>query len=173
MAMKSSSKNSPEKIRRRKAIERIVTVDSLKTLVTELLACLPGKPVNPGDKWESKFDQKLAMLGSLARTTTYTYEGKAAVDLKELHRITFTATVAYTPSTEKVEGVPFQIVKGKMETSEFKGTIYFDATAGRLAQSEVKMTLKGDLIVSLGTAQTDANLQQEVTSKTRVLEKKR
>ncbi len=152
-------------------IKAVLTEDAMKKSVREALAFLPGKPVEKGAKWEVKSEEPLGPLGTLTRTIQYTYAGPDKFEGKEAHKITFTGSVTYAvPKADAT--APIQIAKGKIEADGLKGTIFFDAAAGRLLASETQMRLKGDLTLTISGTTIETKMQQELTNKTRLLGQK-
>lgn len=149
-----------------------LTPENMKKSVSEVFAFLPGKPVNPGDKWEAKTEMPLGPLGNLSRSLQYTYEGKGTVDGKPVEKITFTGTAGYAPPKEKRPGVGLHIVRGDLKVEKLAGTIFFDPVQGRLVQAETKLLLKGNLATSVGNQFVDTQVQHELSSRTRVHERK-
>ena len=156
----------------RKTIEEMMPLDTMKKSLQDALAFLPATPVKPGDKWETKQEQSLGPLGSLTRTMNFAYEGKVTANDKELHKITFTATAAYAPPKDQKKNEAFQVTKGNVTVKDLAGTIYFDAAAGRLSWSEMKMNLEGNLSLLIGTTPLEMSVRQEMTTTTRLLDKK-
>jgi hypothetical protein len=149
-------------------IKAALTEESMKKSVREALAFVPGKPVEKGAQWDATFEESLGPLGSLTRKLQYTYVGPDKLEGKEAEKITFTGSVTYTPPKADA-AAPFQVAKGKIEADGLKGTIFFDAAAGRLLASETQLRLKGDLTLTVGGQSFETKMQQDVTNKTRLL----
>ena len=54
-----------------------------------------------------------------------------------------------------------------------KGVIRFNTALGRLGQAEQKMTIGGNLTLSIGGTGVDAEVKQDVSTRTRIMEKKK
>jgi len=156
----------------RNTIQAAMTEDALKKSAREAFAFLPDKPVNPGATWERTSEDALGPLGAMSRTATYTYVGTETVDGRPLDKITWTAHVTYAPPMNKNPPGSFLVKSGKLEVDDSKGTLYFDAAAGRLARSAMTMTVKGDLGLDASGTAFASKFRQELTTKTRVLDKK-
>jgi len=152
-----------------KTVKAILTEDVVKKSALEALAFLPDEAVAAGGKWERKMTEPLGPLGSLSRTTSYVYEGNAKVKDKTVEKITFTAVVSYNAPATKEGDAPLQVKEGKLEVPSYKGTLYFDAAAGRLVQFETKMILKGALTLSVSGTNIPTDVQQEVSTRTELL----
>jgi hypothetical protein len=151
-----------------KLIRSMMSEETLKHSVEEAFRFLPDGPVSKGATWQRKQAVPLGPLGNLNATNTYTYDGPATLDGKTLEKISFAPSITYQAPKGDVAGLPFQITAGNMKAEDAKGTMYFDAAAGRLVQSETKMRLKGSLTVSASGQKMTMDLDQEQTSKIRI-----
>src|SRR5207245_3369011 len=103
----------------------------------ELFGFLPEKEEKT---WTREYVTPLGPLGSLTRKNSYRDEGGDSLDGKSVEKVTFRSNVAYTAPPEKTaqpasaQPSTFRVVKGDLKSPEpSKGTIHFDAQAGRLA----------------------------------------
>jgi hypothetical protein len=78
--------------------------------------------------------------------------------------------LTYAPPKNK-GGLPFEITKGEFKIPTAKGTYYFDAAAGKLAQVERKYTMKGTLTLSAAGQQFAMEMEMDQTSKVSLLDK--
>ncbi len=153
-----------------KEVKKYLTEDLLKMTAQETFGFLPDKAVKKGDKWERKFIYPLGPLGTLTSTNKYTFEGTEKVDGKDADKIAVDMTMTYAPP--KVEGTPaLEIKKGDLKVEGAKGTIYFDAAAGRLLRSEATIPAKGTMTFSYMGRDTEMELDQKQTIKNRVTDK--
>jgi hypothetical protein len=153
-----------------KEVRRFLTEDLLKMTAQETFGFVPDKAVKKGDKWERKFTYPLGPLGTLTSTNKYTAEGTDKVDGKNAERIAVEMSMTY--AAPKPEGsASLEIKKGDLKVEGAKGTIYFDAAAGRLVRSEATIPSKGIMTFSFGGRDTDMELDQKQTIKNRVLDK--
>lgn len=136
-----------------------------------LVAYLPEGPVKPGDKWKRQYKVSLGPLGSLAADGEYTYVGKADVNGKKLDKIELVSKLTFQPPKKGVAGLPFEVSKSSMKFDQFKGTYWFDAEAGKLAQMETGFTGKGSMTVSAMGQEIEIEIDQEQSTKGKVLEK--
>jgi hypothetical protein len=144
----------------RQALQATVQEDALKKSVREALAFLPDRPVKDGETWERSIEQPLGAFGTLRETRTYKLAGKEDVGGKKLDKITFTTAVDFKPG-KKVETLPFYVLSGRMESKEAKGTIHFDAAAGRLVQGKSDQKLVGTMVLLSADTKIDAVIEQE------------
>ena len=156
-----------------KMFEGMMSEDNIKKQFADLFAFLPDKPVQKGDKWARKMSQPLGPIGTLTSDRTYVYDGQATVDGKTVEKIVFTETIASTaPPAKGAGGLPFEITKVNFKADKAGGTIYFDAEAGRLVRLEQSMKLKGSMTFSIMGNNLDAEIDQDMTSVTKVSDKK-
>jgi hypothetical protein len=158
----------------RKVVQAVLSEDGFRRSAAESFGLLPAGPAKPGDKWgeDRKVEAPYGPLGSFTVTKTYTYEGKDTINGKSVDKITFTGTAVYTPpKTADAGAMPFQVVKGELKADDIKGTMYFDADAGRLVGSEAAMRIKGSLTITVSGTNLDTEMQEDVAVKTRLLDK--
>jgi hypothetical protein len=159
----------------RDTVRALLPEEAMKKSAREALtAFLPGKAVNPGNPWERKgVLEPLGLLGSLKKDYAYVYEGRAQVNKKDVEKITFTATASHVlPKAGTAKQAPFQVTDGKLDVADAKGTIYFDAAAGRLVQAESQMNLKGFLTLLVSGTSIRTDIKQQVTTRIQVLAEK-
>ena len=155
----------------RQALQATLSEDALKKSVREALAFLPDRPVKEGETWERTVEQPLGALGTLRETRTYKLEGKEDVGGKKVDKIIFTSAVDYKPGkADKV--LAYHVVSGEMKAEEAKGTVLFDAAAGRVVQIKSNMKLRGRMVLSVSGSNVDATVEQEQTTKAVVLSEK-
>ncbi len=159
----------------RKVFQAIMPEEYSKRSAAEAFAFLPDKPVKTADNWERKLETSLGPLGSFSSKRTYTYEGRETAEGKDLEKITFTAATTYNPPTPPKSGEPpafaFQVDKGDLKVEDYKGTVWFDAAAGRLARSEWSMRVRGTVVITVSGTKIDTEAQQDQTVKIRLLDK--
>lgn len=151
-----------------KVVKAILTEETMKKSAHEALAFLPAEAVKPGDRWDRQIKESLGLLGNLVRNSSYTYDSSAKVEDRAVEKILVTATATYTLPAGN-EDAPFRVTQGKIDVPSIKGTLYFDAAAGRLVMSEMKMSLKGALTVTVGGNAIPHEVQQDVTTRTTLL----
>jgi hypothetical protein len=154
-----------------KVVRAVLSEAELKARATDALGFLPDGPVKldtPTAKWERKgMTLPFGPLGSFEVDRRYTYVGPAkAPSGKAQEKIEFQADAKYSPpaKAEKRDGtpaLPFQVSKADLKAENFKGTIFFDAAAGRLGSAEWTLNLKGPVTFT-GQGQ-GAEITQEVT----------
>ncbi|HZT82180.1 MAG TPA: hypothetical protein VFA26_18275 [Gemmataceae bacterium] len=162
----------------RRALEKVLSEEALKRSAAELFAFLPGKDAK---SWEREFQRPLGPLGSLSVRNQYTRKGKESAEGRTADRIEFTSSVTYRlPSKEEMKDSPFQVVASKpgkkdapdgLKVEEAKGVIHFDADAGRLVAATTSLKLNGPLTIELNKILLESVVQQELTTKTRVLDR--
>jgi len=155
----------------RQALQATLQEESLKKSVRETLAFLPDRPVKDGDTWERTVEEPLGVLGTLRETRTYKLDGKEDVGGKKVDKITFSTAVEFKAG-KRVENLPYYVLSGRIEVKEGKGTVYFDAAAGRLVQVKSDLKLLGTMVLSIADSKDDAVVEQEQSTVVTVLNEK-
>jgi hypothetical protein len=135
-----------------------------------LVGFLPEKPAEKGETWTRKAKLSMGPIGSFDTTGQYTYRGKSKLDGKPVDKIDVKWTFTYVPPKDK-GGFPFEISKGDLKTDSATGTYYFDADGGKLVQMDRKYRIKGTLTIKSMDQQLLMEIDQDATSKTRLLDK--
>jgi hypothetical protein len=152
----------------RKTIQALVTEESLKRTARELFSFLPERKVKEGETWERSIEVPTGPLGQLRFVNTYKFDGQGDLAGKKVDKIGVTTTIDYKAGKPD-PALGSSVLSGEMKVEDGKGTVYFDAAAGRLIQIESKMTLRGRMILSVSGTNVEAEMQREQTNKTAVL----
>jgi hypothetical protein len=152
----------------RKALTSALSEETVKKSAREVFGFLPDRPVKEGGTWERAVDVPFGPLGAHKLTTTYKLEGKEDVGGKKVEKISFTTAVDFKPGKAD-PSLPYAVVGSDLKADDSRGTLHFDAAAGRLVQSEAKMTLKGHLVLASGGSNTDADVEQDQVTKVTLL----
>jgi hypothetical protein len=156
----------------RKAVEAILTEDSLKRTAAEAFSFLPGKAVAANDTWEQEFTTSLGPLGGFKTKRKYKYDGKETVEGKEYDKVTFTAATEYTPpKAGEASAFLFQVTKADLKVTDVSGYYHFAAGDGRLVRGEQKMKLNGTVTLTISNQPVETGVEQEQTVRLRVLDK--
>jgi hypothetical protein len=108
---------------------------------------MPGKATAPGDTWEQTADLDALGLGTITTTRTFTDEGKASVEGKEVRKVGIKGVLKFVPPKANGAGA-FTLEKFDLKKQAYRGKLYFDPAAGRLVSSdthvltELAMTLR-------------------------------
>ena len=151
-----------------KLVRALMTEESLKAGIQDLLAVAPNQEVMPGKSWTGKTTLPLGPLGTLVLVNAYKLESinKASKEAK----ITMTAKASYTPPGPN-QDLSLKVTGGDIRLEKVAGTFFFDAVRGRLLRSETRHTLEGTLKVVIRDAPIEMELHQEQSLKRRLLEK--
>src|SRR5262249_34604677 len=121
---------------------------------------VPGKPVGKGDTWTRDTKLNLGPIGGYKNVYKYTLEsikdGTANIKVE--------SNLTYEAPTETTEGLPFKIRSAKLASKDSGGMITFDVTKGRVAKSELKVKLEGDLDIEISGTSTKVDLKQDQTT---------
>jgi hypothetical protein len=146
-----------------KIVKALVSEDLLKKSAQETFSFLPYKQVKVGDDpWgkEKKIKMPLGPFGSYELINTYKYEGKGTGKEKDFEKITFTTTAEYSPPKDDA-GLEFKVTKGELKLENAKGTIYFDAAAGRLVSYEMSFDLTGSLTLNNNGVPLETKIKEQ------------
>ena len=149
-------------------LKKILTDEALKEMTDPSAGISPPAEQAVGGTWEKKATLTLGPIGSYERTFKYTYKGKDP-EKKDLDRVEVDPKLVYKAPTDNADGLLFRIKGGNLETINPKpGVIKYDPKAGRVVESDIAVTMKGTLDVSIGTTETKVELfqEQKTTTKT-------
>jgi hypothetical protein len=157
----------------RQGVQATLQEESLKKSVREALAFLPDRPVKEGDTWERTIEEPFGVLGNLRETRTYKLEAKEDIGGKKVDKITYTTAVDFKPG-KKIENFPYYVLSGRIENKdkEARGTVYFDAAAGRVVQIKSDLKLGGTMVLSISESKVDAVVEQEQNTVVTILNEK-
>lgn len=120
----------------------------VKRLFREVVLGLPDRPVKFGDQWDRKWDLALGPLGQVAVTSPCKYEGQDFLGGRLVEKIGLGGTVTHQPALFKEKLLPVEVSQILLKGEECQGSVHFDATAGKLVQSQIQLRLKGTALVS-------------------------
>lgn len=101
--------------------------DGLRQLLRQSLVAFPAEPIGVDGTWQRQLDVA-SPLGQIRQTTDYRYAGAENRDMRTLERIDVTSRVEVKKGEGSAEP---PTIKDQSQT----GQIWFDASAGRLAES--------------------------------------
>jgi hypothetical protein len=153
-----------------KTLQAVLPRETLLKSAREAFGFLPQKDEKT---WTREFVAPLGPLGSLAVKNAYQDEGGDQLDGKAVRKISFDSTVTYSPPGAETQAAPqaaFRVVKGELKrTDQNKGTIYFDAAAGRLAAMNQQIKVQGQLSLIVQGTRIDAQVDQDQKTNTTLL----
>jgi hypothetical protein len=142
-------------------LRRVLTDEAFKEMTDPAAGLTPAGEQAVGGTWDRKSPLNLGPVGSYDRTFTYTYKGKDA-EKKELDRVEVKAAVAYKPTAEAGEGLPFKVKAGTFQTKEMKqGVILYSPKAGRVESARIHMVLTGELELTVASSDIKVALYQD------------
>jgi len=106
--------------------------------------------VKKGDTWNQKTELKMPPLGLMKVSNTYTYAGPETRDGVKVEKIDLKADMSIEPLPNAGQEIEI-----KIKSSESKGALYFDNTAGRLVETSMnsktamEITAMGNVIEML------------------------
>jgi len=128
----------------------VMNEETLKQIMTQSAVTLPEKAVKKGDSWENNQNVDL-QFGVMTIKSVLTYTGNDSST--GLAQITMKPTI----SIKSKEGQPQQVT---LKKSEGGGKVSFDATTGRIARSDM------DLTMEISIRQFGQQVEQTVKQKT-------
>ncbi len=146
-------------------LKQILSEEALKEMADPTFAAIPNKEVKKDEKWEKVSKLDMGPIGKYENTYKYIYEGP---DKDKKSKIKVETELKYTApadNTSASAGLPFKIKSADLKSSDAGGTILFDADKGRVEESNLHVTLKGDLSIEIGGQATAVNLEQTQTTK--------
>ncbi len=146
----------------------IFTEDLLKKGIEEAFTNLPTRAVNRGDKWTKDRTLPLGPLGKLKLVNQYTFKGSE----KDGDLITYTGSLSWVaPKDGAGFGDMFKISKANFKSDNVRGSLLFDAKAGRLVRTTSSMTMTGSMTIDVMGNELEMQMTQDSASTTRVLRK--
>ena len=135
----------------------LISQESLKQLFGRASPVFPEEGVSKGSVWSQ--EQRVRMfLSNISLNTNYTYQGEVEQNGKMLDQIDLEMTMSILPGGADITHV--------IEKQQNRGTVYFDADAGRLVETDVHntLTLKTTLGQATVTSQMDSTVKMTVRS---------
>ncbi len=145
-------------------LQKIMTEDAIKQMCDPTFGLLPDSPKKPGDAWERVIPLNLGPIGSYTVTYKFKYVGPE----KDMDKIEVEPTLVYAAPKPEVQGggLLFRIKEGKLSSeSPEKGEILYNPKLQRIESATVKIKMKGELTVTIGSADTKVELLQTQTTK--------
>ena len=150
-----------------KRLQSMISKESLTLSAREAFGFLPEKPEQT---WTREFSRPLGPLGEIAIKNVYKDEGGDQFEGKAVQKITFDSTVTYSPPSAQTPASDFRVVKGELKREDKnKGTIYFDAAAGRMAAMNQQIKLKGKMSLLIQGNKIDAEVDNDQKTKTTLI----
>jgi hypothetical protein len=147
-----------------KLFRSIMPEATMRRAIEEAFGFLPGAEMRPNQRWTRKVILSLGPLGSLSGLNTYTYRGY--IDNKE--KIDVEGTLSYVPPTHPTD---FVFQKGDLKAENVRGTVLFDPQTGKPSQTEIRMHIKGSLVVQAQGQLRAIDVDQEQTIRTKFMDK--
>lgn len=139
-------------------LKNIMTDDALKQMCDPTFGLTPDSPKKVGETWKRDSTLNLGPIGTYTITYTFKYVGPE----KDMDKIEVESTLVYAAPKANPEGLLFRIKEGKLVSSNpTKGVILYNPRAQRIESAEIGVKLTGDLVVTIGGADTKVELNQE------------
>lgn len=145
-------------------LKRVLTEEAVKEMTDPAAGLTPAAEQAVGGTWERKGVLNLGPIGSYERTYTYSYKGKDP-EKKDLDRVEVKSVVAFKPTAEAGEGLPFKVKGGNFTTKDVKdakpGVILYNPKTGRVESVRLQQVLTGDLELTVANSDTKVALYQD------------
>jgi hypothetical protein len=145
-------------------LKQVLTDEAVKEMTDPAAGLTPAAEQAVGGTWERKGVLNLGPIGSYDRTYAYTYKGKDP-EKKELDRVEVRTTVAFKPTADAGQGLPFKVKSGTFATKDQKdakpGVILYNPKTGRVESVRLQMVLTGDLDLTVANSDTKVALYQD------------
>ena len=151
--------------------QNLVTEETIKRTIDETFSIVPNRAVKARDTWQRPTNLQLSWLGRMTVERTFTYAGKERFRGTVYDKLQLTAKAQYQPP--KVQGQTHVVKKADVKMLDFEGTVYFDASKGRLVQTDQKTSLKGSFVVKTPQGQGPLTMFYSYSRRLRVLDPKR
>src|SRR5262249_15110755 len=143
-------------------LQKILDKEAIKQMSNPTFAAYPKNDEEfKKGQWQSKVPLNMRPIGTY--DTKYVYK----VDPKDKNKINVTADMTYSPpkAGDGATTLPFIIKSGDLKADNATGTITLDPKTGNIANSDMKMDVKGTLNIEIAGMQTSVELNQTQTSK--------
>ena len=148
-------------------LKSIMTDEAVKQICDPTFGLLPDSAKKPGEAWDTKpITVSVGPIGSYTVSYKYTFVGIE----KDLCKIEVVPNVIYNApnaATGGGGGLLFRIKEGKLtsEAPPSKSVIMYNPKLGRIDSADITIKLKGDLMVTIGNAETKVELIMTQTTK--------
>lgn len=145
--------------------------DQVKVWLEDIFFLLPEKPLAQGNNWQQETEMYLAGFARQVRTKSFTAAGDDTIDGHKVQKITVRGTDVLRPSNRDESALAIRKCKAELHKGDYKGTLYFDPTAGRLLQAETRLWTELTTSFELQGRTFEAWGSQDQTTNVRVLDK--
>ena len=155
----------------RAVFQNLVTEETMRRTIDETFSIVPDGAVKVLDTWQRPTTLQLGPLGKLAVERTFSYAGKRRLKGTLYDKMLLTAKAQY--QLPKIKGQTHAIKKANVKIHDYEGSVFFDATKGRLVQTDQKTRLTGSFVIQTPQGQGRVTLLYSRSSRRRVLDPKR
>ena len=130
------------------AAKGLLSPETLKKNVENVLQFLPDDPVKKGDTWERSSEQNLGSGQTMSYRTKYEYQGTVEKDGKTLDRIT---GKAFDVSFAINGNAMLQVTKSDLKIIDSESTFLFDRERGAVVSTSSKVQIAGPLTLVINS----------------------
>jgi hypothetical protein len=128
--------------------------EGMKDLISRASITLPEGAIAQGKTWNTAFDTKMPMVGTMSADNTYTYLGSAEQTGRKVEKIGVDSKIEIKPDPNSPATV-------RLKAQESKGTIFFDNVEGFLRGSEINQKMQ--MIISVMNQEFTQDSETTVT----------
>jgi hypothetical protein len=150
-----------------KMVQLILSEQALKSTMDMAFGIVPDRAVRKGDQWQRQIVVPAGPIGTVKFDTRFTYQGPSPAGEEVSAHGTFT----YELPKKDADALPFRVVKANFRSPGGKGTILYDASAGRLRSFEMNMPMSGSMTLDIAGNQIDMNFAADETRTVRLTAK--
>lgn len=149
------------------ALKKRFEADRLKRESKDVFGMFPKTTVRPGEPWDRTEVMDIGSGQTLTFLYKYEYVGTTEQDGKTLDKLAVKAsTISYQMDNP---ASPIQLGKSDLKIASSDGTILFDREAGRIASSDVKSRITGDLTLVINGKDLPSTLDLTIGTGTRII----
>jgi len=151
--------------------QSVLSEDTLRQTMVQLLTAAPGKSVTRGQSWQQKQNLNVGPFGTLSVDRTFEHKGVVDRDGISVVDLELRGVAEYKLPDPNTSRLPFKISQGALQVDQFRGTGAFDLARQRLQRLDVTLHVSGSLTISVGPQKAELTIDQTQSSTLRVLDK--
>jgi hypothetical protein len=166
-----------KKFQKEEAVARMIRLLMPEVMFSQaaenVFAVVPNRAVDKGARWSRQAVRPLGPLGQLKLEETYTFQGPARGEGKDVVQIDMALAQSTYQPPAKADILEFRIVKGDLgaDKKNSSRTIYFNPATGRLIRSVGSVQLSGRLTIAAMGQTLKMEIEQDESTMTRLLDK--
>jgi hypothetical protein len=143
----------------------VLTPEAFRSSLVLAFDFLPGVSVRPGDRWEKAIAVPAGPFGHYLLRNQFTYKART----KGVDEFTSEGNFSFQPPREAGSFGGVKVSSIDFKSAGSRGTVRFDAEAGRLVRFEMVLPLSGSMKLEMNGNQIEVMLQGTETRTIRLL----